>query len=72
MHKEGNMMQAQFDAAMRHKRLLKMMLADAEFWTYGALRPAFETALETRDWLSSLNPANLGDCEVSPFEQESA
>lgn len=47
------------------RRLLDLMLADAQFWAYGSLRNAVEVARGSRSWLGGDPTEHLSDLRVS-------
>jgi hypothetical protein len=47
------------------RRLLNLMLADAQFWAYGSLRNAVKVARESRSWLGGDPTDPLDDLRVS-------
>jgi len=47
------------------RRLLDLMLADAQLWAYGRLRNAVETARASRSWLGGDPTEHLSDLRVS-------
>lgn len=53
------------DSVPDEQLLLKLLLADAEYWTTGSLKLAVETAKQTKKTMSSRSMDDLNNIEVS-------